>query len=73
MTFAVRVMHDSEPALELPSTAITWSQTGSSIWVAENNIAKQMPVTILHRDGDQIWVEAAINTEPRGHKNYATD
>ena len=61
MTFSVQVMHESEPAALIPAAAITWNQDGSSIWVSDNDVAKQLPVTILHRSGEQVWVEGAVD------------
>lgn len=60
MTFAVRLIQESAPLPALPSTAITWSRTGSSVWVDEDGTAKQVPVTILYRRNDTVWVDAKI-------------
>lgn len=60
MTFAVRLMQESEPLPSLPSTAITWSRAGSSVWVDADGTAEQVPVTILFRQGDLVWIEADI-------------
>ncbi|WP_324751952.1 efflux RND transporter periplasmic adaptor subunit [Roseovarius sp. Pro17] len=60
MTFAVRIIHESDPLAVLPSTAITWSRSGSSVWINEDGVAKQVPATILFRRNDQVWINADI-------------
>jgi RND family efflux transporter MFP subunit len=60
MTFSVRIIHESEPLAVLPSTAITWSRNGSSVWVENGGVAEQIPVTILFRRDEQVWVDADI-------------
>lgn len=60
MTFSVRILHESSPLAVLPSTAITWSRNGSSIWVDNDGVAEQVAVTILYRRDDQVWIEADI-------------
>jgi RND family efflux transporter MFP subunit len=60
MTFTVRLMQESAPLPALPSTAITWSRTGSSIWIDDGGVAKKVPVTILFRRNDTVWIDAKI-------------
>ncbi|WP_226781658.1 efflux RND transporter periplasmic adaptor subunit [Oceaniglobus trochenteri] len=60
MTFAVRLMQESEPLPSLPSTAITWSRAGSAVWVEEDGLARQVPVTILFRQDERVWLDAEI-------------
>jgi len=60
MTFAVRIVHESDPLAVLPSTAITWSRSGSSIWIDKDGVAEQIAATILFRRDDQVWIEADI-------------
>ncbi len=60
MTFSVRIFHESEPLAVLPSTAITWSRSGSSIWISNDGVVEPVAVTILFRRGDQVWIEADI-------------
>ncbi|MCJ7874367.1 efflux RND transporter periplasmic adaptor subunit [Phaeobacter sp. J2-8] len=52
MTFAVRLTQLSAPLAKVPSTAITWSREGSSIWINAGGAAQQVPVTILFRQDD---------------------
>jgi RND family efflux transporter MFP subunit len=60
MTFSVRIVHESDPLAVLPSTAITWSRSGSSIWIDKEGVAEQVAATILFRRDDQVWIEADI-------------
>lgn len=60
MTFAVRIIRESEPLLVVPSTAVTWSMNGSSIWIDKDGTAEQVAATILFRRGDQVWIDADI-------------
>ena len=60
MTFAVRLMQQSEPLAMLPSTAITWSRDGSTVWINADGVAQQVPVTILFRQNEAVWIEADI-------------
>ncbi|MGO4907575.1 efflux RND transporter periplasmic adaptor subunit [Pseudorhodobacter sp. W20_MBD10_FR17] len=61
MTFAVRLTQESEPMAALPSTAIAWSRSGSNVWVDADGVAKAVPVTILFRRDDTVWVDAKID------------
>lgn len=60
MTFAVRIIHESDPLAALPSTAITWSRDGSHVWIDADGIAQLVPVTILFRRDDLVWIDADI-------------
>jgi RND family efflux transporter MFP subunit len=60
MTFSVRLLHESDPLPMVPSTAITWSRAGSSIWVNDTGKAKSVPVTILYRVDQQVWIQADL-------------
>lgn len=60
MTFAVRLTQLSAPLAKVPSTAITWSREGSSIWINAGGAAQQVPVTILFRQDDSVWVDADL-------------
>lgn len=63
MTFSVRLSHASAPLPVVPATAITWSRTGSSIWIDQDGIAASVPVTILYRRDDQVWIETDLGPE----------
>jgi len=62
MTFAVRIIHESDPLAVLPSTAISWSRNGSSVWIDDGGVAKQVPATILFRRNGRVWIDADIAT-----------
>lgn len=57
MTFAIRMTEETAPLPVVPATAITWDRTGAGIWVAEDGRASRLPVTIRHRDGEEVWIE----------------
>jgi len=61
MTFAIRLINETEKLPVVPATAITWSRDGSAVWVDNNGVASRVPVTILYRDGDQVWIDAEIS------------
>ena len=60
MTFSVRVLNESAPLAMLPSTALTWSRDGSSIWMDRDGAAAAVPVTILYRRDEQVWLDVDI-------------
>ncbi|OSP54369.1 efflux RND transporter periplasmic adaptor subunit [Pseudoruegeria sp. SK021] len=60
MTFAVRLIQQSAPLPMLPSTAITWSRDGSSVWIDADGVAQQVPVTILFRQDESVWLDADL-------------
>ncbi len=62
MTFAVRMVDAGEPLPSIPTSALTWSRDGASIWVDVDGVAKQTPVTILYRRGTTAWIDADIET-----------
>ena len=60
MTFAIRLIDESEPLPVVPATAITWTRDGSGVWVDTDGVASRILVTILYREGDQVWVDGEI-------------
>lgn len=60
MTFAIRLVNETEELPAVPATAITWDRSGSGVWVDRDGTAARVPVTILYREGDQVWIEAAV-------------
>ncbi|MCX7565244.1 efflux RND transporter periplasmic adaptor subunit [Sulfitobacter sp. F26169L] len=57
MTFTARLSNLSDPLLVVPTTAITWSRDGASIWFEEDGKAQSIPVTILHRRDENVWLD----------------
>ena len=60
MTFTVRLRDLSEPLLVVPTTAVTWSRDGASIWFEDEGRAKSIPVTILHRRDESVWLDVDL-------------
>ena len=60
-TFLVHIEPKGEPIPVVPGVAITWSNAGSSVWrVTADGKPERVPVVIQRRDGDQVWVEGAL-------------
>ncbi len=62
MTFTVRLIQESAPLPSLPSTAITWSREGSGIYIDAGGVAERLPVTLLFRRNETVWIDADIET-----------
>lgn len=60
MTFTARLTNLSEPLAVVPSTAITWSREGASIWYADAGKAMPVPVTILFRRNETVWLDVDL-------------
>lgn len=60
MTFAIRLINEIEKLPAVPATAITWSRAGSAVWTNTDGVAARVPVTILYREGDRVWIETDI-------------
>jgi RND family efflux transporter MFP subunit len=63
MTFSVRLTQESAALPSVPSTAITWTRAGASIWVAAEGVANRVPVTILFRQDETVWIDADLPAE----------
>jgi len=61
MTFAIRLVNEIEKLPAVPATAITWNRSGSGVWVNREGVAARVPVTILYREGDRVWIDGAID------------
>jgi RND family efflux transporter MFP subunit len=60
MTFTARLSNMSDPLIVVPTTAITWSRDGASIWFEEDGKAQSTPVTILHRRDENVWLDVDL-------------
>ena len=60
MTFSVELSQASAPLAMVASTAITWSQSGASIWIDNDGAALAVPVTILYRQDESVWLEVDL-------------
>lgn len=59
-TFIVRFTNFSDPLLVVPTTAITWSRDGASIWFEDEGKAQSTPATILFRRDDLVWLDVDL-------------
>ena len=39
---------------------MTWSRMGAAVWVDDGGTATRVPITILYRKNEFVWVEADI-------------
>ena len=60
MTFTARLSELSDPLLVVPTTAITWSRDGASIWFEDDGKAQSIPATILHRRDENVWLDVDL-------------
>lgn len=60
MTFTARLSNMSDPLIVVPTTAITWSRDGASIWFEDDGKAQSTPVTILHRRDENVWLDVDL-------------
>jgi RND family efflux transporter MFP subunit len=60
MTFTARLSNMSDPLMVVPTTAITWSRDGASIWFEDDGKAQSTPVTILHRRDENVWLDVDL-------------
>jgi RND family efflux transporter MFP subunit len=61
MTFTVRMLHKGDPLPAVPSTAITWSRAGSSVWIDTDGVASQIPIAILYRQNETVWIDGDVS------------
>ncbi|MEO9779183.1 MAG: efflux RND transporter periplasmic adaptor subunit [Sedimentitalea sp.] len=62
MTFSVRTIEHTDPMPVVPATSIIWSRNGSTVWLAQDGAVEQVPVTILFRRNERVWIDADIAT-----------
>ncbi|MDD7908949.1 efflux RND transporter periplasmic adaptor subunit [Pseudovibrio exalbescens] len=60
LAFSVRVLLEGQEWPAVPPLALRWDQDGSYVWVARENKAQRLPVTIIERNSDLILVEADL-------------
>ncbi|MEP3635777.1 MAG: efflux RND transporter periplasmic adaptor subunit [Paracoccaceae bacterium] len=60
MTFTARLTNLSDPLLVVPTTAITWSRDGASIWFEKEGKAQSTPATILFRRDELVWLDVEL-------------
>lgn len=57
---SVRARRPSQPAPSVPALAVTWSREGAGVWLLRDGVTTRVPVQILHRSGDRIWLEGGL-------------
>ncbi|MDA8587191.1 efflux RND transporter periplasmic adaptor subunit [Rhodobacteraceae bacterium] len=60
MTFAVRLLNDTEPMPSVPATALNWARHGAGIWVVEDGKARREPITVRFRRGGDVWIDTEL-------------
>lgn len=60
MTFAVRLLSNTDPMPSLPATALNWARHGAGIWVVQDGKAERHAVTIRFRRGGDVWVDTDV-------------
>lgn len=60
MTFTARLSNLSDPLMVVPTTAITWSRDGASVWFEDQGKARSTPATILFRRDETVWVDVDL-------------
>ncbi|WGW04144.1 efflux RND transporter periplasmic adaptor subunit [Tropicibacter oceani] len=60
MTFTARLSNLSDPLLVVPTTAITWSRDGASVWFEADGKAQSTPATILFRRDESVWLDVDL-------------
>ncbi|MFS4437391.1 efflux RND transporter periplasmic adaptor subunit [Paracoccaceae bacterium GXU_MW_L88] len=66
MTFSVSTTSEEDALPVIPALAIAWSREGAFVWkeTPEGTVTRA-PVTIVTREGDQVWVEAELQAGDR--------
>lgn len=44
----------------VPELALQWGRDGAFVWAVREGVARQVPVRVLQRVGEEVWVEAAL-------------
>ena len=64
MTFSVVVFSKGETVPVVPALAVQWSREGAGVWqVAEDGSVARVPVVIVKRDGDAVFVRAELEAD----------
>lgn len=60
ITFSITVPIEGESLPIVPALAVQWSREGASVWRLRDGAIERVPVVIRKRDGDDVYVEAAL-------------
>ena len=65
-TFSVSVQLTGEESPVVPGLAIQWDRMGAYVWrVTDENTVERVPAAILARDGDRVFIDAALKAGER--------
>lgn len=66
MTFSVSLAQQESPLPRIPSVSILWDRNGAYVWRIDGSDAPQrIDVTLRHRLGDAVWVQADLQQGDR--------
>jgi RND family efflux transporter MFP subunit len=60
MSFSISLRFPGDTLAAVDPLAVQWSADGAYVWVAEEGLAKQVPVRIVQRNNDAVLVDAAL-------------
>lgn len=60
MTFAVRLLSNTDAMPAVPATALNWARHGAGVWAIKDGKAERHPVTIRFRQGGDVWIETDL-------------
>ena len=63
MTFSITVPIEGETMPVVPALAVQWSREGAFVWRIEDGGVERVPVVIGKRDGDEVYVQAALDSD----------
>lgn len=66
MTFSVSLAQQQKPLPRIPSVSVLWDRNGAYVWrINQTGQPEQVDVTLRHRLGDSVWVEADLDEGDR--------
>ncbi len=66
MTFSVTIASIDTPMPMVPAISVLWNQDGAYVWrLGADEKPEEALVTLRHREGDNVWVEADLKTGDR--------
>ncbi|KIC41360.1 hypothetical protein RA28_20850 [Ruegeria sp. ANG-S4] len=66
LTFSVSLAQQQKPLPRIPSVSVLWDRNGAYVWrINPSGQPEQVEVTLRHRLGDSVWVEADLDEGDR--------